>query len=71
MNIFWFQLGIDPFPDWFMDKIGENKVTVYPNVKTEGCIDENIQIVIHESNNKIADFGDFIILDENGKCFAV
>lgn len=60
-----FQLGIDYIPDWFMDKVSENKITLHGDAfeKTNADI-ETLEGWMHAS------YGDYIIRGVKGEIYA-
>lgn len=69
-----FKLGFDSLPDWFLNKMSNNKVTIHPldNIEeskgpfTERKIYANIKTLEGEMN---ADFGDYIIQGVDGEIY--
>jgi hypothetical protein len=69
-----FKMGIDPIPDWFMDKVTDKKITLksdkpenhsdpFDHSYKTWCIIETLEGMM------VGDYGDMIIKGVNGECY--
>lgn len=58
-----FRIGIDPIPDWFMDKVTTNDA-----ILRNSCGQTYCEIVTLEGTMR-GDCGDYIIKGVNGECY--
>lgn len=74
MDIQAFRIGIDPIPDWFMDKVSENKVILRSNAPEDCHIEQRDEFktyceIITTDGVVTADYGDYIIKNEDGNFY--